>query len=165
MSEPTASTQANTTARHTPEFEFFYDCSSPWTYLAFARILPICEALDISIDWRPIIVGGVFNEVNQQVYTHRASFLGEDSPKSRYFFKDMADWARLAGIELIWPEGHPVNAVKAMRGALYAQDQGALVPYSLAVFKTYWAAVTAISPTTGYWPTSPRVQASTPRPC
>ena len=121
-----------------PTLEFFFDCSSPWTYLAFVRILPICDELKVHIDWRPIIVGGVFNAVNQQVYTHRASFLGEDSPKSRYFFQDMADWARFAGIELVWPEGHPVNAVKAMRGALYAQDQGALIPYSLAVFKAYW---------------------------
>ena len=121
-----------------PVLEFFYDCSSPWTYLAIKRVIPLCEAVGADIDWRPIIVGGVFNAVNQQVYAFREGFLGEDSPKSRYFFKDMADWARMVDIELIWPEGHPINAVKAMRGALYALDQGSPVPWSLAVCKAYW---------------------------
>ncbi|MEM1110939.1 MAG: 2-hydroxychromene-2-carboxylate isomerase [Pseudomonadota bacterium] len=118
--------------------EFFYDCSSPWTYLAFSRILPICESLRVHIEWRPIIVGGVFNEVNQGVYSGREQFLSADSPKLRYYFKDLADWARLANITLAWPTGHPINAVNAMRGALFANDQGKLVPYSLAVFKAYW---------------------------
>ncbi len=121
-----------------PTLEFFYDCSSPWTYLAFTRAIPMCEELGVDIDWRPIIVGGVFNAVNQDLYEYRAGFLAKDSPKLRYFLKDMEDWARLCEITLAWPEGHPVNAVKAMRGALYAHDQGLLVPYSLEVFRQYW---------------------------
>jgi len=36
------------------------------------------------------------------------------------------------------PPGHPINSVKAMRGAFYAEEQDLLVPYSRAVFEAYW---------------------------
>ena len=45
----------------TPDLEFFYDCSSPWTYFAFTRMVPLAEALEVPVRWRPILVGGVFN--------------------------------------------------------------------------------------------------------
>jgi len=45
--------------------EFFFDCSSPWTYLAFHRIEDICRETGAELVWRPILVGGVFNAVNE----------------------------------------------------------------------------------------------------
>ena len=47
--------------------EFFFDCSSPWTYLAFHNIQPLAEELGVG-PWRPILVGGIFNAVNPSVY-------------------------------------------------------------------------------------------------
>ncbi len=47
-----------------PQLEFFFDVSSPWTYLAFENLQPMAAELDVAIDWRPILVGGVFNAVN-----------------------------------------------------------------------------------------------------
>ena len=52
--------------------EFFFDCSSPWTYLAFHRIQDVIRETGADVVWRPILVGGVFNAVNQDVYTERA---------------------------------------------------------------------------------------------
>ena len=52
--------------------EFFFDCSSPWTYLAFTRVHDIARRTGTTIAWRPILVGGVFNAVNQSVYDRRA---------------------------------------------------------------------------------------------
>ena len=49
--------------------EFFFDCSSPWTYLAFAGIQPLAARVGVSIEWKPILVGGVFNSVNPEVYS------------------------------------------------------------------------------------------------
>ena len=66
-----------------PEFEFFYDCSSPWTYFAFTRVVPMMEQLGVPIRWRPVLVGGIFNAVNQEVYSAReAMFSGENSAAS-----------------------------------------------------------------------------------
>ena len=122
-----------------PTLEFFYDCSSPWTYFAFTRIIPMMEQLALPIRWRPILVGGVFNAVNQEVYKAReAMFSSSGSPRLNYYIKDMQDWARLCGVRAEMPEGHPINSVKAMRGAFYAEQQGLIVPYSRAVFEAYW---------------------------
>ena len=34
--------------------EFFFDCSSPWTYLAFHNIQPLAKEFGAEIVWRPI---------------------------------------------------------------------------------------------------------------
>ena len=75
--------------------EFFFDCSSPWTYLAFTRIQPIAARTGATIEWKPILVGGVFNAVNRDVYERRAN---PDPRKARYSAKDLQVWARLTGI-------------------------------------------------------------------
>ena len=51
--------------------EFFYDYSSPWTYLAFTRIEDLCRAHGAELVWRPILVGGIFNTVNPSVFQSR----------------------------------------------------------------------------------------------
>ena len=128
----------------TIEIEFFYDCSSPWTYFAFTRMVPLVERLDLPVRWRPILVGGVFNAVNQQVYSSREAMFTqpENERKLAYYLKDLGDWAELCGVTARMPAGHPINSVKAMRGAFYAQEQGLLLPYSRAVFATYWGGET-----------------------
>lgn len=117
--------------------EFFFDCTSPWTYLAFTRIQLLAVRYRATIEWRPILVGGVFNAVNQQIYAARES-LFSDSRRLRHFMKDLQDWAQLCGLEIGWPDFHPANAVKAMRGCLVAGDQGLLLPFALGVLEAYW---------------------------
>ncbi len=123
-----------------PELEFFYDCSSPWTYFAFTRTIPMMADLELPIRWRPILVGGVFNAVNRELYAQREEAFSNPGNKRKmdYYLKDLRDWARLCGVRAEIPSGHPISAVKAMRGAFFAEEQGLLVPYSRAVFETYW---------------------------
>ena len=127
--------------------EFFFDCSSPWTYLAFERIQrtldePVRDGR-VTLRWRPILVGGVFNTVNPSVYEGRANPVPR---KARYQGKDLADWARYVGIDIGWvPPVFPVNSVKAMRGAFVAEEAGCLVPYARRVFQTYWGDLKDIS--------------------
>jgi 2-hydroxychromene-2-carboxylate isomerase len=117
--------------------EFFFDCSSPWTYLAFTRIQPLVARTGASIVWKPILVGGVFNAVNRDVYERRAN---PDPRKAAYSAKDLQDWARLTGLKIIMPPPvFPVRATLAMRCALAAQDEGKLVEFSRACFKAYWS--------------------------
>jgi 2-hydroxychromene-2-carboxylate isomerase len=116
-------------------FEFFFDCSSPWTYLAFVNVQPLAAEFGVAIEWRPILVGGVFNTVNDSVYRNRENPV---PAKARYSRKDLYDWARLAGIEINWPSIFPINSVKAMRGCFVAAEQGLLVPFATRVFQAYW---------------------------
>ena len=100
-----------------PAIEFFFDCSSPWTYLAFRAVQPLAKALQATISWRPVLVGGIFNSVNQGIYTAREDLT---TPKNRYVLKDLQDCAREAGLTIVFPpKVFPVNSVKAMRGCLW----------------------------------------------
>jgi 2-hydroxychromene-2-carboxylate isomerase len=118
--------------------EFFFDCSSPWTYLAFHNIQPLAKEFGEEISWRPILVGGIFNTINPSVYASR------DNPvpaKLAYMKKDMEDWARSAGLAIkMRPTVFPVNSVKAMRGCIFlGKDLGKdMVPFARAVFEIYW---------------------------
>ena len=122
--------------------EFFFDCSSPWTYLAFAGIQPLAARVGVSIEWKPILVGGVFNSVNPEVYSARAN---PNPRRTDHMRTDLQDWARLYGLEIGWPAVFPVNSVKAMRGVLVAEEAGLLVPYTQAVFERYWRDLQDIS--------------------
>jgi len=116
--------------------EFFYDIGSPWTYLAFHKIEELARETRASLVWKPILVGGVFNRVNKGVYEARAN---PNPGRWRYMAKDMADWARVYGLRIVWPPSvFPVNSVKAMRGALVALDEGRVSAYSRAAFEAYW---------------------------
>lgn len=118
------------------KLEFFYDCSSPWTYLAFTRIEDLARRHDAELIWRPILVGGLFNTVNPSVYESRAKPV---PAKARYYLKDLADWARFYGLKIGNPTVFPVNSVKAMRGALVAAEHRVISPYSRRVFESYWS--------------------------
>jgi 2-hydroxychromene-2-carboxylate isomerase len=116
--------------------EFFFDCSSPWTYLAFHNIQPLAKELGEDITWRPILVGGIFNTVNPSVYASRETPV---PAKQKYMLKDLNDWARVANLKIKMPPTvFPVNSVKAMRGCVWLEPQGKLVPFATAVFEAYW---------------------------
>jgi len=116
--------------------EFFFDCSSPWTYLAFHNLQPIARELRVELRWRPILVGGIFNSVNPSVYEFRTRGV---PARQLYQLKDLQDWARKAGLTIKFPPAvFPVNSVKAMRGCLLLEPEGRLVPFAAAVFEAYW---------------------------
>jgi len=133
--------------------EFFFDCSSPWTYLAFHRVQDVLRDTGAGVTWRPILVGGVFNAVNRGLYEQRARMAGAlagdagdgAGRKARYYLKDLADWARFAGIRIGQPPVFPVNSVGAMRGCFVADEHQKLVPWARAVFETYWGELQDVS--------------------
>lgn len=114
--------------------EFFFDCSSPWTYLAFENIDRLSKELDTPISWRPFLVGGVFNTVNPSVYVLRQN---EASPKLLYMHKDIQDWARLQKLDILFPPSvFPVNSVKAMRACCVLGQE--CVPFARRAFEAYF---------------------------
>jgi 2-hydroxychromene-2-carboxylate isomerase len=124
------------------KLEFFFDCSSPWTYLAFTRIQDVIARTRAEVVWCPILVGGVFNAVNKDVYERRAN---PDARKASYSGKDLQDWAKLAGIAIGKPQPFPVNAVLEMRCCLAADEKGKLVAFARAAFEAYWGDLKDVS--------------------
>ena len=94
------------------------------------------------VSWRPILVGGVFNAVNQDVYERRAN---PDARKASDSGKDLQDWARLAGIKIGKPQPFPVNAVLEMRCCLAADEKGKLIEFARGAFEAYWGGLKDVS--------------------
>ena len=132
----------NPDGKQAVQIEYFFDCSSPWTYLSFARICKLLARYQFELKLRPILVGGIFNTINPSVYDAR------DHPvqaKENYYDKDLADWAEYEGIKVGSPPVFPVNSVKAMRGCFAAEQVGLALPYIEACFRRYWGELEDIS--------------------
>ena len=120
------------------QLDFFYDLSSPWTYLAFNNVQSVINETNALVVWRPMLVGGVFNAVNPSVYGARENPF---DPKVVHNFTWLHEWARLAGLPLTFPtEYHPVKSVLAMRCCCVLEDdQQSLQRFTAAAFDAYFA--------------------------
>ena len=120
--------------------ECFFDCSSPWTWLAYRNLRKLAAELDTPVLWKPVLVGGIFNAVNPSVYASRENGV---PAKQAYLKKDLRDWARHEGVDIRFPPSiFPVNSVKAMRACCWLIAQGPVAgvmePFAEAVFQAYW---------------------------
>ena len=118
--------------------ECYFDCSSPWTWLAFHKLRPLAAELGVTVDWKPVLVGGIFNTVNPSVYESRERGV---PAKQAYLRKDLMDWARHEDLDICFPPSiFPINSVKAMRACCWLKPQGLLEAFADAVFRAYWTA-------------------------
>lgn len=117
--------------------EFFFDLSSPWTRIAFHNVGAVVSHTGATIVWRPFLVGGVFNAVNNSVYAGRAD---PKSAKNRHVFNWLREWAALAGVPMNFPSPHhPLKAVTAMRFCCALEDrQDALHRFAAHAFDAYF---------------------------
>lgn len=111
--------------------EFYYDFSSPYTYIASTRIEEVCEDNGAELEWKPFLLGGIFVETGVK------PALQIDN-KFAYLKKDLVDTARYYGVEFKFPDLFPLMSVKAMRGAFAASEKGLLIPYNHHLFRLYW---------------------------
>lgn len=121
----------------TAQIDFFFDLSSPWTRLAFKNIRPRLEGLDYAITWRPFLVGGVFNAVNQAVYESRKP---ENAARLKRNFDWLMEWAELADVRMNFPSvHHPLKSIAPMRMCCALEDdQEMLERFAEAAFDAYF---------------------------
>lgn len=112
--------------------EFFYDFTSPYTYLASTQVEAVAARAGAAVRWRPFVLGGVFKATG-----NRAPL--EVPAKGRHMLTDLERWAKRLGVPLRFPGTFPFASVLALRCALAAEGQGKLVPFSQAVFRAAWA--------------------------
>src|SRR5919108_4205965 len=111
---------------------FYYDFSSPYSYLAAERINQILPAVP---DWRPISFGHLLKETGRVPW----SFTEERDA-------GMAECERRAaerGLPPIrWPPGWPRESYSLLplRAATFAKETGRVVAFSLAAFRQMFAA-------------------------
>ena len=120
--------------------EFFFDFSSPWTYMAYTQIEKLCLESDAALIWKPFYVAAVFRKVNHNIKDMRSNPIAH---KLAYYQSDMQRWASRLGIKIARPPVYgggslPLNSAAALRGSFLAMDQGKISEYAGAVFRAYW---------------------------
>lgn len=112
--------------------EFYFDFGSPTAYLAYRRLRQLAQAYGLTIEYRPMLLGGVFKAT------------GNTSPvtipaKGEYMLKhDLPRFARRYGVPLNFNPHFPINTLNLMRGAIAATRLGCLEAYADAVYDAVW---------------------------
>jgi 2-hydroxychromene-2-carboxylate isomerase len=117
----------------TKAVEFYFDVGSPSTYLAWTQLPKIVAETRTEIEYRPILLGGVF-----QATGNRSPM--EVPAKGQYLQDDLQRFARRYGVPYRHNPFFPINTLTLMRGALGLQmrDPDRMVPYVDAVFRALW---------------------------
>lgn len=96
--------------------EFYFDFSSPYSYLASEQIEPLAARYGRAVTYRPTLLGAAFRISGQRPLT-------EIPLKGAYSRRDFARSARFAGIAFCMPEPFPISTVQAARAFLFLQGQ------------------------------------------
>jgi len=116
----------------TKTVEFFYDFGSPTVYLAATQLPRIAGSVGATIDWRPMLLGGVFKST------------GNQSPvvvpaKAAYMNDDLERFAKRYGVPFRFNPHFPINTLALMRGAVaYQADAVVSSTYREAIFTAIW---------------------------
>jgi 2-hydroxychromene-2-carboxylate isomerase len=115
--------------------EFFFDVGSPAAYLAWTQLPSLCSSTGARVDYRPMLLGGVFNAT------------GNQSPmavpaKGSYVMADLERHAARYGVPFRHNPHFPINTLTLMRcaTALQLQHPERLGSYVDAVFRAIWVA-------------------------
>jgi 2-hydroxychromene-2-carboxylate isomerase len=109
---------------------FYYDLGSPYSWLTAERIHQVLPEVAV---WQPILLGGIWQQTGGGSWgrtDRREAGLREIEQRAR----------RYGLLPVRWPEGWPNNTLKAMRAAIFAQQTGRAVAFSLAAFRQAFAA-------------------------
>ncbi|KAA5606942.1 2-hydroxychromene-2-carboxylate isomerase [Roseospira marina] len=114
--------------------DFYFDFSSPYSYVAANLIDALADRHIRSVTWRPILLGPVF-----EVSGNRP--LNAQPMKGDYMRHDVPRLCRRHGIPFAWPEPFPIATVAAARAvyALWDQDAEQAIRFAKAVFRAYFA--------------------------
>lgn len=110
--------------------EFFYDFTSPYSYLASTQVEAVAARAGASLRWRPFLLGGVFKATG-----NRAPI--ETVAKGRHMWVDLERWARRLQVPLRRPRTFPVPTILALRAALAAPAER-LPEATHALFRAVW---------------------------
>jgi 2-hydroxychromene-2-carboxylate isomerase len=88
--------------------KFYFDVVCPYAYLASTRVEALAARAGHPIEWKPILLGGVFNAVGRQETPMSPE-------KARLNLLDMERFSKLHGVPLRLHPEHPKRTVSAMR--------------------------------------------------
>lgn len=113
------------------KLEFYFDYTSPYTYLAATKAPDLAEAAGIDLQWKPIFLGGVMEQSGNRPPAICAN-------KAQYMLGELDVLAEEYGVDLKMPKKFPILALTALRGALLLEEDTRQEPFIMGVFRAYW---------------------------
>ncbi|HLL53558.1 MAG TPA: 2-hydroxychromene-2-carboxylate isomerase [Myxococcaceae bacterium] len=115
-----------------PTLEYFFDFSSPYSYLASTQLEGLAARTGVQIRWRPFLLGALFKAIQTAPPIYNQARIA-------YMLKDLGDWSRHYGLpEVRIPETFPFLSVKSLRLALVAEEQGRMPAFGPRMFRAIW---------------------------
>jgi len=111
--------------------EFLFDVGSPTTYLAHHRLPAIVARTGASVEYVPILLGGVFKATGNAPP-------GMVAARGRWMAIDMARYAAREGITLGMNPDFPINTITMMRMLTAARGTPDFAPLAEALFAAMW---------------------------
>ncbi|MBT5795309.1 MAG: 2-hydroxychromene-2-carboxylate isomerase [Deltaproteobacteria bacterium] len=111
--------------------DFYFDVSSPYTYVASKLIEEVAQRCNAELHWKPILLGGIFKAVG----TMNAP--GLTPAKKPYMLKDLKRLAEYYKFTLNMPADFPIRTVLAMR-VLSSLTPEKIPPAAHKLFNAYW---------------------------
>ncbi len=113
--------------------ELWFDFSCPYAYLASRRAPHIARAAGVPLDYRPMLLGGVFRGIGAG--DGPMATLGP--AKAAHNAHDMHRWAEILGAPFQVPAAHPMRTVRALR-TLLALPHSRWPAAIDAIYAAYW---------------------------
>jgi 2-hydroxychromene-2-carboxylate isomerase len=113
------------------KIDFYFDISSPYSYLAHEQIKLFEKENKFKVNYMPILLGGLHQLAN-------ITAPGLNPSRAKHMIKDLkicADWYK---IKFQFNRYFPLKTVAIMRGALVAEKEGFLSSYVDKFFKAAW---------------------------
>ena len=115
---------------------FYFDFTSPYSYLAAEQIAPLAARHKRDVLWRPILLGGIFKATGNQ--SPAVTLAGVPS-KAAYERKETERFvARHSLTAYRFNPAFPINTLHMMRGAVLARRLGVFEAYVDAVYAGMW---------------------------
>ncbi len=111
--------------------DFFFDLSSPYSYMAATQIDAIAKKTGATVAWKPFVLGAVFKATGNTMPATVAA-------KAKYMLDDLPRWAHQYGVPFKMTSHFPLNTIKPERLCIFAESQGKSGALALAAFRALW---------------------------
>lgn len=116
----------------TADLDFYFDFGSPTAYLAYKRLNQLAERYDLTINYQPILLGGLFKA------TDNASPVTIPAKGLYMMQHDLPRFAKRYGVRMEMNPHFPINTLLLMRGAFAAQQLECFKSYCETVYDAMW---------------------------
>ena len=113
------------------QIDFYFDIVSPYSYIASILIDDVARRGNAKVNWKPFLLGGVFNTVGTKEPP------GLHPAKKPYLVKDLQRLSEHLKIPIKFPSDFPVRTVLAMR-TLCSFNLDQIPQAAQTLYQAYW---------------------------